>query len=109
MVGLGLVAACIATPIACGKSNDDPAEGIADAGAWTPARLFPARRGQSVIRCRDRNRALPDYQPLGNLYWGDLHAHTSYSLDSYAASNRNDPKDAYAFARGTPVPIGTGQ
>ena len=39
-----------------------------------------------------------------NLYWGDLHLHTNYSLDAYGVGNTYvDPDQAYRYARGIPV------
>jgi hypothetical protein len=35
-----------------------------------------------------------------NLYWGDLHVHTAFSMDAYAFGNRRDPGDAFDYARG---------
>ena len=40
-------------------------------------------------------------QPL----FGDLHVHTKYSFDSYISSQRNDPFDAYQFAKGEPITL----
>ncbi len=62
----------------------------------------PATPPQILAACADRD-------PLGRVYWGDLHVHTSWSLDSFTAANRNDPRDAYAFARGRKtLPINSG-
>ncbi len=52
--------------------------------------------------------ACSTYSCVKNVYWGDLHTHTSYSIDSYTVANRNDPKDAYAFAKGARLPIRSG-
>jgi len=37
------------------------------------------------------------------VYFGDLHLHTSFSLDAAAAKTETTPEDAYRFARGEPV------
>jgi hypothetical protein len=50
----------------------------------------------------------PDYNPLKNAYFGDMHSHTSYSLDAYNFGTRTDPVAAYAFATGAAVNIAEG-
>lgn len=37
-----------------------------------------------------------------NAYFGDLHTHTSYSLDAYFFNAANDPRAAHRFAKGEP-------
>lgn len=50
-----------------------------------------------------------DYREAKNVYFGDLHVHTAFSLDSYSNANRNQPDDAYAFAKGErALPIAAG-
>jgi hypothetical protein len=46
-----------------------------------------------------------DNNPLRNVYFGDLHVHTSYSFDAYINSVDVDPFAAYEFARGGAVEI----
>ncbi len=43
--------------------------------------------------------------PNRQAYFGDLHVHTSYSLDSYMTFVRSTPRDAYRFARGERVTL----
>ena len=44
-----------------------------------------------------------------NLYWGDLHVHTNFSLDAYGVANTYvTPDEAYRFARGEEVTSTTG-
>ena len=41
-------------------------------------------------------------------YFGDLHVHTSYSLDAYIFGTTADPRNAYRFAKGEEVELAGG-
>jgi len=47
--------------------------------------------------------------PLKQAYFGELHLHTSYSLDSFIFGNPNTPDEAYKFAQGQPVTLYGGE
>ena len=47
--------------------------------------------------------------PSRNPYFGDLHVHAAYSLDSYINFNPVDPDKAYRFAKGEEVTISGGR
>ena len=79
---------CLALPLCVGACSTEPSP--AD-----PDTTQPTRCG--------------DYSALKNAYFGDLHTHTSYSLDAYTVATRADPAAAYAFAaKMEPVTIASG-
>jgi hypothetical protein len=47
--------------------------------------------------------ARPARNPLRNAYFGDLHLHTSYSMDAFAFSTRTTPEDSFRYAMGETV------
>ena len=44
-----------------------------------------------------------DYNENRNVYWGDMHIHTSWSFDAFVNNVRTTPDDAYNFAKGKPI------
>ena len=77
LVALMLTAAC--SPV------DDPS-------------LFPKFNAATAVK--PPPKAATEYNPQRNLYWGDLHIHTSFSTDAFTNGVRATPDDAYTFARG---------
>ncbi len=59
-------------------------------------RMMPAE----ALERSEQRTACNDHNPLGNVYFGDTHVHTSFSFDANALGVRNTPRDAYRFARG---------
>ncbi|MBT8470700.1 MAG: DUF3604 domain-containing protein, partial [Deltaproteobacteria bacterium] len=46
-----------------------------------------------------------DFDPLCQVFWGDTHIHTELSFDANIRGTRTNVDDAYAFARGEPIPL----
>jgi len=65
--------------------------------------LLWAASADAATTCENAGAGAPQ------LYWGDLHVHTAYSLDAYAFGAIATPKEAYAFARGQPLRLASGE
>ena len=61
-------------------------------------------RESSFTRTEEREPC-DDYDPLRRAHFGDLHVHTAWSFDASTQDTRNEPADAYRFARGEPMGI----
>ena len=60
--------------------------------------LFPEFTAASAIAPPALEKTA--FNPDRNLYWGDLHIHTSYSTDAYISGVKATPNDAYTFVKG---------
>ena len=68
------------------------------------ARLRMIGRTDLLRRARGAAR-----NPRRNVYFGDLHVHTSLSFDAHLFGNRFGPDEAYRFASGNPLSYGIGE
>ena len=60
--------------------------------------MFPAFDAATATSVPPKPLSAPN--PHGNLYWGDLHVHTSFSTDAYTMGVRATPEDAYRYFKG---------
>ena len=56
-----------------------------------------------------RPREVAPVNPLNNVYFGDLHIHSSLSADAYLFGNRRDLDDTYRFAKGESTALASGE
>ncbi len=54
-------------------------------------------------------RTIQSRNPLRNVYFGDLHVHTSWSFDARLGGNEISPDEAYQFAQGSPLTTLSGE
>jgi len=64
----------------------------------------PAEADRPFARTEEREPCA-DYDPMRRPMFGDLHVHSSYSFDSYISSQRNEPTDAYRYAKGEAITL----
>ena len=78
----------------CSQSGTPSAGNLSDSGIAS----VDADSADSVeVSC-------PGYSPgHKQVFWGDLHVHTAYSLDAYGFGTLRTPAEAYRFAKGNPV------
>jgi hypothetical protein len=61
-----------------------------------------------ALAVKPQPKSAVDYDANRNLFFGDLHVHTSLSTDAYVFGVRSLPEDVYTFARGGTIEHGAG-
>jgi len=68
-----------------------------DAGSTAPSNARPVYT--------ENREPCTTFNPLRNLYFGDLHVHTALSHETWTLDVRAVPVDAFRFARGEPIKL----
>jgi hypothetical protein len=93
----------LAALLGAGCTREAPTQASSDSPPETPPSESSAPAVETVTQA-----LCSDFNLNKNIYWGDLHTHTSFSVDAYAFRTRNTPYDAHAFARGALKQIAAG-
>ncbi|CAA0121563.1 Uncharacterised protein [Halioglobus japonicus] len=91
VVASGILAACDAKP--------QGTAALEDAAVQNDDAALEAAASAALKTLADIEDAVPE-SPLKEAYFGEIHVHTSLSLDAYIAGTRLTPDRAYRFARG---------
>jgi len=62
-----------------------------------------------TLETKVNQEVTPTYNPNRNLYFGDLHLHTSWSFDAFMTDVRVGPDDAYRYGKGEAISHISGQ
>lgn len=73
--------------------------------------ITPSTASEDLAKQDDSRVQVPEplaleprpYDALKNVYWGELHVHTTESMDAVLFGTTATPEDAYRFARGEPL------
>jgi len=87
---------CFLLLISACSTDDNP-------GGGTPNLHLKGNPTDVAVAYTEERNPCTQRNPYRNLYFGDLHAHTTASFDAYGYDVRLGAEDAYAFAQGQEV------
>lgn len=58
----------------------------------------PALSADASCSRSDSAGASGSFDKKRQIFWGDLHTHTAFSMDAYVLNTTQTPRDAYVFA-----------
>ena len=96
------------------ESEVTQVEQVAEEGGASPALQAKADKTGYVVAEQTRNQD-PHYSPVADqplqkqVFWGDTHLHSNFSMDAFIFGNTLCPDDAYRFAKGEKVMATKGQ
>jgi|TARA_B110000977_G_scaffold148794_1_gene188643 hypothetical protein len=96
------------------ESEVTQVEQVAEEGGASPALQAKADKTGYVVAEQTRNQD-PHYSPVADqplqkqVFWGDTHLHSNFSMDAFIFGNTLGPDDAYRFAKGEKVMATKGQ
>ncbi|MDG2307251.1 MAG: DUF3604 domain-containing protein [Candidatus Binatia bacterium] len=67
--------------------------------------VLAAATSAAAFERTEEREPCADFDPMKRPFFGDTHVHTSLSFDAAGQGTRNDPRDAYRFARGEAIGI----
>jgi hypothetical protein len=91
---------CVLASSGCGDGDVDSSQDGAPPDFRTIDVVFEPNIATMSLR--------PEANPERNVYFGDLHVHTEYSLDAFAYGSLATPRDAYRYAKGEAIPHPSG-
>ena len=99
------------TPSRIGTTSALAVAAVAAVGVLLVIQLAPARTGAAAAPDGAADQAapppaqatVPASNPDRDVFFGQTHVHTSWSMDAYVIGNRTGPEEAYQYALGKPI------